>query len=314
MSEPKKHHYVPQWILRNFSFDKEKKKICVVDKIEGQTRSGAILKLGMQNNFYKYKESGKNLEIDFVRDIDTAGSVAFSKAKEISVANLKDDDKQHLRRFFAAQILRTPTIFSSLQRFDEDLRSELGEEFTIIKKSAHSDFLDSLVKNIDLLEKSLQSRTMRILESEPNKHRFVIGDSPVYHFNYGEKTRILHGHGLPIIDSDFMAMPLTPFAILVFYKEKPELDLKELINQNNEWQFINSDRFVFSNTEEHLKQGLKTYYKISYNYINSLDSSMPGKQGIQYGDRVDVRPMRIAFSDELKKELIKKFGDNTKSS
>jgi hypothetical protein len=81
MSEPKKHHYVPQWILRGFSFDKKEEKIYIADKVEGDIRPGAILDRGMQNYFYKYKESGESLELSFVRGIDDAGSLAYSNAQ-----------------------------------------------------------------------------------------------------------------------------------------------------------------------------------------------------------------------------------------
>jgi hypothetical protein len=198
-------------------------------------------------------------------------------------------------------------MVGSLQRFDEDLRSELGEEFTVVKKSPHSDFLDSLVKNIDGVERELRSRRMRILVKKSSEHRFLIGDSPVYRVNYGETANALQGHGLPVVVSDFMAMPLSPFAILVFYKDEAGLDLSDLIDQNNGWQFINAERLVFSNTQEHLEQELKEHYKVSYNYVEALRPGLLKQQGVKYGDRVDVGPMRIAFSDDVKKELREKF-------
>lgn len=312
MSDPKKHHYVPQWILRNFSFDEKKKKICVADKIEGGTRCGAILDYGMQNHFYKYKESGESLEVAFVRDIDEAGSVAFSNAQKNSVERLQDCDRFHLRRFFAAQILRVPAILGSLQRFDADLQRELGEDFTIINKSAHSDFLDSLVRDINSIEQALQSKRMEIFIESSDEHRFLIGDSPVFRVDGSQKVRALYGGGLPVIDSDFMAMPLSPMAILVFYKEEAGMDLLGLISKNNSWQFINAERFIFSNTEVHLKQCFKGYYEVNYRYIELLDPGVLERMGIRYGDRVDVGPMRIAFSDKVKQELTENFIINPK--
>jgi hypothetical protein len=36
MSEPKKHHYVPQAQLRHFTHDEERKKLFVYDKSKGK--------------------------------------------------------------------------------------------------------------------------------------------------------------------------------------------------------------------------------------------------------------------------------------
>jgi len=55
LMKPKKQHYVPQFILRNFAYGKSK-KIWVFDKRNGKSFSSSVKNSACENYFYETSE------------------------------------------------------------------------------------------------------------------------------------------------------------------------------------------------------------------------------------------------------------------
>lgn len=100
MSTPKKHHFIPKGLLRNFAFDKNRKKINFIDKHSGELLSSSIGKVARQHFLYRYSEKGPCIEKSFFGDIDNLGLTAIDKIiDKCSLAFLSPQDKKNLMRF-----------------------------------------------------------------------------------------------------------------------------------------------------------------------------------------------------------------------
>lgn len=87
--QPKKHHYVPQFILSNFSFGK-KRNIYVFDKQKGSVFPSSIENAASENYFYK--DDGLNYDKNTetkLSELESLCTPIFEKiVKEESLASV----------------------------------------------------------------------------------------------------------------------------------------------------------------------------------------------------------------------------------
>jgi len=306
MSTPKKHHFIPKGLLRNFAFDKNRKKINFIDKHSGELLSSSIGKVARQHFLYRYSEKGPCIEKSFFGDIDNLGVTAIDKIiDKSSLAFLSPQDKKNLMRFVAAQMLRVPATLKQLEGFEEDIRFAFDGEYSIIKDSPHSDFLDSIVKGVDVYESLLSKKSMTVFYFRDPDKNFIIGDVPVTQRQYGLKStsQLSHSPAIPIVDWDFIALPISPNFLLVYYNDAPQDELKLLALENNNWQFIQSEDFLYSRNQSHLSAGLKDHYKTCYRYVQSVNPAYLKQNSIKFGDRIEVARPILAFSENAKQQM-----------
>ncbi len=83
---PKKHHYVPQYLLKNFGFGKKHSQIYAFDKTKSQSYKSSIINTGSENYFNCFEYEGKNINFEEVfQDIDGLGSAVIKKIVEEKV-------------------------------------------------------------------------------------------------------------------------------------------------------------------------------------------------------------------------------------
>ena len=127
--ESKKHHYVPQSLLKLFSVDGTREWIYVFDKSSGKAFKASIKNVGSQNDFNKLEtESGTwNFEHIF-SEVD--GRLAnllsqIQQARNLSV--LTADDRRDWADMVAVQLLRTPIMRTTMTQIAVDLVDALVE-------------------------------------------------------------------------------------------------------------------------------------------------------------------------------------------
>lgn len=108
ISIAKNQHYVPQFILRNFTVD-DGKQIHVFDKQDEKSFRTNIRNIAAETGFYNFdiKEYKFTIELG-LSDLESSTCVAFEKIiKERSISNLDDDDRSKIAYFISVQIYRT---------------------------------------------------------------------------------------------------------------------------------------------------------------------------------------------------------------
>ncbi|WP_349971160.1 DUF4238 domain-containing protein [Pseudomonas caspiana] len=314
MSDPKKHHYVPKGVLKNFTFDKHKKKINFIDKYSGLSLSSSIAKVASERYLYRFSDGGVCLEKSYFGEIDDSGASVIDKIIcDSSINNLTLKEQRDLRRFVSAQMLRVPAVLKQLENFEEDISSAFDGEHSVIKETAHTDFLKSILKGVELYEALLAKKHMIVLVQRKSSECFVIGDVPVVQRNYGADSTSQVGHSLPIIDWDFVALPISPKYLLVYFNQACQVDIRQFALENNDWQFIQADKFVYSESKERLSFALKIYHQNSYRYIESVRPDYIERYSIKYGDKVEIGSPRLAFTDVARKQLRDLFSRVSKS-
>lgn len=223
MNRPsKKHHFVPQAQLRNFSADPERNFLYVLDKQTDRSFRTAILNAGSENDFNTVSlgASKWNFE-DLFQEVDTRSPrlIAEILSRE-SVAWLSEDDRLALADLFATQMLRThfsrttpAHLADRLREMTRQLGYDPDQDPTMAKPSdaalrlgAVRTFLNRSEQVVALL------RLYPALYRANGGHKFIISDHPVVLMNpfpYGELG--LTSHGILVV------LPISPEIMIALH-------------------------------------------------------------------------------------------------
>ena len=191
----KKQHYVPQFLLRNFSVGrKQKAKVWVYDKSKGKRFRASVRDVGHENAFYEAcAPDGRVLEAEpLTAHIDDRGSKAIELILKRGALPLNSREMVDLSYFAAFQMLRTPDVRASMEymrtqiieKWGPDVMAE-GDEKPVSDYTYEDSKLSSLMFLQDAPEfaKILQSKIHFLTECPPGS-RFLISDNPVVKHNY----------------------------------------------------------------------------------------------------------------------------------
>ncbi|MCL1493478.1 MAG: DUF4238 domain-containing protein [Pseudanabaena sp. Salubria-1] len=105
----KNHHYVPQYLLKNFGFGKKKSQIYVFNKTTNNFFPSSITKAGSENYFNSFQHKNKEINFEEVfQNIDNIGSKIIQKIiNEKSISSLNQKDLSDLSMVVAVQLFRT---------------------------------------------------------------------------------------------------------------------------------------------------------------------------------------------------------------
>lgn len=258
---PKRHHYVPQFLLRNFSnpySDGEKARIFWYDKQKRLCRHTTIKDIAFKDAFYTYMDNGEiiNLENDLFSKLDYEASIVLReicKTKSVPQEGIKI---HWLLYFLAAQFLRVPRKRENRIRMVQDIESQLGAEFLNysfglidtenIKKWSLAEFQ----KKCEYMESGLHQKKIMVIDNKSDIS-FIISDNPVFLLCLDEV------YDVNSIPGDIM-LPLTPHLALCVYSAEHELKInamrENIVLWNNIYQIQEAERFVFSNDEKFLNE------------------------------------------------------------
>jgi hypothetical protein len=196
MSESKKHHFVPQSILRRFTNAAADDRLFVYDKVRDASHPSTVLDAGMENHFNVVHLDGEriNFEGDFDQPDGAMATVQNRLVDARSLAVLSDADRLVLADTAAVQLLRTKMFRSTMRSVTEAIfsdmervgllageRPELGEQDARAMARAA---LNERERQRDLLAKL----DLILIEPEPGG-AFWTSDNPLVRYNqqpYGE--------------------------------------------------------------------------------------------------------------------------------
>src|SRR5262245_5563836 len=111
MPDPKKQHYVPQFLLRNFGSGKSgKERVWVFDKKTKKSFLDSVRSVGHENRFYEnLLPNGETLKGEHIAGIfDAHGAKALKGVSSQEKLPLEGEDFVWLSYFTAAQLIRGP--------------------------------------------------------------------------------------------------------------------------------------------------------------------------------------------------------------
>lgn len=287
MSKPKKQHYVPQFLLRNFALGKKlKAKLWVLDKLNASVFQASVRDVGHENLFYAY--NGEAGSVDFEGVMEKLDSKAASIIQDIiSEHSLPEYGEKFiwLSYYVIAQMLRTPVTRRDLDNIRDIIVQKFGKEIVcqddtrpIADYGPEDSKISSirLLRDVPKLAKILQEKVWILCEA-PDTSPFIIADNPVSRHNMVDRG--LRGNLGLKNDGIEIYMPLSPrLAIQILCpklaaatlltpeladdfsgamaKKKPVLYRPENVEFLNSLQVQWSERFVYARHREHLEMPL----------------------------------------------------------
>lgn len=285
MTKPKKQHYIPQFLLRNFSKEpKSRSNIWVLDKRNGRTYQASVRDVGHENFFYEYHGDTENLELEeLMKKVDSIGSSIITDIIKHEKFKCSSKDFVWLTYFVATQMLRTPMTRNEMENFRQLIFSVGGENIRAHPNDPRTfgDYgpVDAKVSSLRILNdvpefaKLLHTKAWFLCEA-PSSSPFITSDNPVVRHNmvdHGPRGKLgLRNTGIELY------MPLSPkFAIHALCPKlaKVALLLPELASPyskalqkgvpipyasenvvfHNSLQVIWAERFVYAKEQEQLE-------------------------------------------------------------
>jgi hypothetical protein len=277
----KKQHYVPQFILRNWSEDGSSIKVLLLQ--DNKIIEKAPINGQAQKNFYY----GEDQKIEKLY-ASLEGDACFVIQKIRNREELSREDVRVLRHFIAVQNTRTP---GKIQGFD-DIITEMSKDLLI--KSHKFDDCKKEIDNVQInvnkhqywqLLMYLQSFLLyadlqfAILESK-DTNKFIIGQDPVIITNkfLSEKKWINSKKGLGIKGVTIL-LPISPEYMICFYDKEAYLFIgNRLYHKLDDDEINNLNKFQFLNTENSI---YFRYYNQEYiNYNSQTTDYRTNTQGL----------------------------------
>ncbi len=263
MNLKKKHHYIPIFML-NFFKKKKSKKVSYFDKIQQLHRAQRPEKIACQNYLYRFKKKGKVTERcleDYTAGIDDkAANVIAQIISNSSVAGLNESQRIALVKFIVLSKYRTPYNIKIEERLIETFKRELSPNVSVpylnnktVSEVTNDDivnrFLEKLKKNIEKYYPALVNRAIHLIEA-PKKCSFVISDNPVIEVNCDQYCDMIDER-LEASNLGDLLMPISPqYYVAIQNSNNRRIQITDGINEK---QAINAERFIYANSERHLK-------------------------------------------------------------
>lgn len=223
-STPKKQHYVPQFILKNFRTGK-KKRVHVFDKLRKLAYPSSVRDVACEGGYYNIEIGGDGytLESKLASLEDMASSAIRKVVNQETLAGLDEKDLTFFRLFCAVQLLRT------------EHQRNFGKQFqdTILKWFENRGMSPSDVENFDVLNddqikhnhvRSIDSLALEfadhfrdkvmMLVKAPRGSEFMISDNPITMYN--EMPRTGRGNLGLAVEGIQINMPLSPSLSVTF--------------------------------------------------------------------------------------------------
>jgi hypothetical protein len=228
------HHYVPQFLLRNFCVG-AKPKLWTYDKSTGKSFETNVRNIAGERDFYELTagEATVSLEEGLSRLETQAASVIDRIISARSLGVLSEEDRVLLAVFVATQMQRGPNQRESLLALNQELRRALRNRFgmegadfpELTPDEAKAITMQSLMEPHKFAEHIL-NKAWLMFETMPTTP-FYIGDNPVTLQNNTEGYGPLRGNlglAVPGIEIYF---PISSTQTLAFFCRSHEAMIRD---------------------------------------------------------------------------------------
>lgn len=195
MPDPKKQHFIPQFLLKNFAHGKKRKeRLWTFDKQRKIAFQSSVRDTAHENQFY----SGRNLDGE---QIEAETLTAYIDGRGAKVLRTIVDDQRvplagepfvTLSYFVATQMVRVPTVRNQMEflrktvieKWGPEVRAE-GDERGVGEYSGEDSKFSSIasLRDVPTLAKILQTKIW-FLDQAPADASFILSDNPVVKHNY----------------------------------------------------------------------------------------------------------------------------------
>jgi hypothetical protein len=196
MAESKKHHFVPQSILRRFTRPDSPESLYVYDKQLDAVRASSVLSAGMENGFNTVIVDGErvNFEAEFS---DPDGAMAGVQKRLVAartIVALDAADRLVLADTAAVQLLRTKMFRTTIRSVTGELLANFARagivecEPTVMDEQAARAMARNALHEREDQRDLLATKDLLLIEPESGTS-FWISDNPVVRYNqqpYGE--------------------------------------------------------------------------------------------------------------------------------
>lgn len=191
--EPKKQHYVPQFLLRNFALGK-KKRIHIFDIKAGKSFTSHVKDTGHENNFYHHPVEGNQMEFELGKLETQVAPVIDGIISNGSIQHLTFHENELIGLFTVVQMMRVNSLRESLTEMTEMIFEKLKGD-SIASGSQAEAFLaslseqDSKTQSIDMLKETPLELLPHILDKHlslvkaPKGESFYLSDNPIVKYN-----------------------------------------------------------------------------------------------------------------------------------
>jgi hypothetical protein len=280
VSQPKKQHFIPQFLLKNFATGKKNKaKIWCFDKKRGCSYVCSVRDAAHENKFYESTNlDEKTIEAEnLMRFTDNLSSPAVRDVLSNKRLDLDGAQVVHLSYLMSAQMLRVPNERNTMvymhrkmmEKWGPNIRYE-GDDRPLSAYSAEDSKFSSILtlRSVPEFAKLLQTKIWFLLMAPPNAS-FTLSDNPVVrhnHLDYGPRGSLgIAQDGIEVnlpISPKFalqcvcpkIAMLLrgTPLGRKMIQLQRLGLPIPtepEAVTFVNSLQVIHSERYVYASTK-----------------------------------------------------------------
>jgi hypothetical protein len=129
MGHPKRQHYVPRFLVRNFA-SRGAQHVHVYDKSNDRTFRANVINVAVEAGFYDFRIGDEIISIEAgLEQLEgSAAPILDRVVTQQSLARLTEPDFAVVARFIAAQIMRTPRLTEQSDRMAEQMRQRLRKQ------------------------------------------------------------------------------------------------------------------------------------------------------------------------------------------
>lgn len=229
---PRKHHYVPQTLLKGFSPRPSTDQIFVFDKMTGRRYKTAVVKAAAERDFNSVNIGGQSINYEILfQEADSRLAIAIKElSSQRSFLRVDRQIVAELADHVAIQLIRTKIIRTSPIEFSSEFSDLLDgyglERIQGLDDAAARRIAFAKLFELDQTVKILKKKNIVLLISEAGS--LCISDNPVVMNNSFPYGRI--GLDAPGIEIYF---PLSPYISLALYCPSILEILSEAINEKH---------------------------------------------------------------------------------